>query len=81
LSVVFSARLLVWFITLGALGVYHIVQDGLAIFYALSPHHAVMFLLTHQMLGFIVLGSVFLTVTGAEALYADMGHFGANRSP
>jgi KUP system potassium uptake protein len=72
----FGPVCLVWFITLGALGVYHIVQDGLAIFYALSPHHAVMFLLTHQMLGFIVLGSVFLTVTGAEALYADMGHFG-----
>jgi KUP system potassium uptake protein len=73
---VFGPICLVWFVTLGALGIYHILQDGLAIFYALSPHHAVMFLLTHQMLGFIVLGSVFLTVTGAEALYADMGHFG-----
>ena len=72
----FGPICLVWFLTLGALGVWHIWQDGLAIFYALSPHHAVMFLLTHQMLGFIVLGSVFLTVTGAEALYADMGHFG-----
>jgi KUP system potassium uptake protein len=72
----FGPVCLVWFITLGGLGIYHIVQDGLAIFAALSPHHAVTFLLTHQMLGFIVLGSVFLTVTGAEALYADMGHFG-----
>ena len=51
--------------------------DGLAIFAALSPHYAVrIFLMTHQVLGFIVLGSVFLCVTGAEALYADMGHFG-----
>ncbi len=66
----------VWFLTLGALGIYHIVNDGLAIFAALSPHYGVVFLMTHQVLGFIVLGSVFLTVTGAEALYADMGHFG-----
>ncbi len=65
-----------WFLTLGGLGIYHIVQDGAAIFVALSPHYAVMFLITHQLLGFIVLGSVFLAVTGAEALYADMGHFG-----
>ena len=65
-----------WFLTLGGLGIYHIVLDGAAIFAALSPHYAVMFLLTHQLLGFIVLGSVFLAVTGAEALYADMGHFG-----
>jgi KUP system potassium uptake protein len=43
---------------------------------AISPHYAVSFLMTHSVLGFVVLGSVFLTVTGAEALYADMGHFG-----
>jgi len=72
----FGPICLVWFLTLGALGVYHIALDGLAIFAALSPHYAVMFLATHQVLGFIVLGSVFLCVTGAEALYADMGHFG-----
>ncbi len=66
----------VWFLTLGGLGIYHIANDGLAIFAALSPHHGVVFLMTHQVLGFVVLGSVFLTVTGAEALYADMGHFG-----
>jgi KUP system potassium uptake protein len=65
-----------WFLTLGGLGIYHIAQDGMAIFAALSPHYAVVFLATHQVLGFIVLGSVFLAVTGAEALYADMGHFG-----
>ncbi len=72
----FGPICLIWFLTLGALGVYHIALDGLAIFAALSPHYAVMFLATHQVLGFIVLGSVFLCVTGAEALYADMGHFG-----
>jgi len=72
----FGPVCLVWFLSLGALGIYHIVLDGLAIFAALSPHYAVIFLMTHQVLGFIVLGSVFLCVTGAEALYADMGHFG-----
>lgn len=72
----FGPICLVWFLTLGGLGLYHIASDGMAIFYALSPHHAVMFMLTHSTLGFIVLGSVFLTVTGAEALFADMGHFG-----
>jgi KUP system potassium uptake protein len=72
----FGPICLVWFLTLGGLGLYHISQDGMAIFYALSPHHAVGFMLTHATLGFVVLGSVFLTVTGAEALFADMGHFG-----
>ena len=66
----------IWFLTLGALGLYHIEQDGLAILGALSPHHAILFLFNHQLLGFIVLGSVFLAVTGAEALYTDLGHFG-----
>ncbi len=72
----FGPVCLVWFLTLGALGVYHIALDGAQIVGALSPHHGVMFLTTHSVLGFVVLGSVFLTVTGAEALYADMGHFG-----
>ncbi len=72
----FGPVCLVWFLTLGALGVWHIYQDGAAILMAISPHYAVTFLMTHSVLGFVVLGSVFLTVTGAEALYADMGHFG-----
>ncbi len=72
----FGPVCLVWFVTLGALGLWHIAQDGMAILAAISPHYAVSFLLTHSVLGFVVLGSVFLCVTGAEALYADMGHFG-----
>ncbi|HVY89813.1 MAG TPA: potassium transporter Kup [Hyphomonadaceae bacterium] len=72
----FGPICLVWFLTLAGLGLYHIWLDGAAILWALSPHHAVVFLSTHSVLGFVVLGSVFLTVTGAEALYADMGHFG-----
>ena len=64
-----------WFLVLAALGVYHIFDD-LSILRALSPHYGVLFLVDNGFLGFIILGSVFLAVTGAEALYADMGHFG-----
>ncbi|MBU6405798.1 MAG: potassium transporter Kup [Alphaproteobacteria bacterium] len=66
----------VWFLTMGALGAYHLVTDDISILQALSPHHAARFILDHQFMSFVVLGSVFLAVTGAEALYADMGHFG-----
>lgn len=65
----------VWFLVLGALGLYHIFDD-ISILRALSPHYGVVFLLDNGFLGFVILGSVFLAVTGAEALYADMGHFG-----
>mgnify|MGYP002778321873 CR=1 FL=1 len=71
----FGPVTVVWFLTLGALGVLHIFDDP-SIFRAFSPHYGVMFLLDNGFLGFVILGSVFLTVTGAEALYADMGHFG-----
>jgi KUP system potassium uptake protein len=71
----FGPITLVWFIVLGALGVWHI-QEDLGVLEALSPLPAIVFLFNHGALGFIVLGSVFLAVTGAEALYADMGHFG-----
>jgi KUP system potassium uptake protein len=64
-----------WFLVLGALGLYHI-SDDFSVFRALSPHYGVVFLLQNGFLGFVILGSVFLAVTGAEALYADMGHFG-----
>ncbi|MES2897975.1 MAG: potassium transporter Kup [Pseudomonadota bacterium] len=64
-----------WFVTLGALGLLHIGDDP-SIIRGLLPHYGVMFLLSNGLLGFVILGSVFLAVTGAEALYADMGHFG-----
>jgi KUP system potassium uptake protein len=67
----------VWFLVLAGLGLYHI-KDDLSIFRALSPHYGVIFLIDNGFLGFVILGSVFLAVTGAEALYADMGHFGKN---
>ncbi|ACG76464.1 system potassium uptake protein [Phenylobacterium zucineum HLK1] len=65
----------VWFVVLAVLGAYHIADD-LSIFRALSPWYGVAFLVDNGFLGFVILGSVFLAVTGAEALYADMGHFG-----
>lgn len=65
----------VWFLVLGGLGIWHI-QDDIGVLEALSPIPGIVFLFNHGALGFIVLGSVFLAVTGAEALYADMGHFG-----
>jgi KUP system potassium uptake protein len=67
----------VWFLVLAGLGIYHIAEDP-TIFRALSPHYGIIFLIDNGFLGFIILGSVFLAVTGAEALYADMGHFGRN---
>ena len=74
-SKLFGPICVVWFLAIGGLGLMHI-SDYPGILGALSPHHAVGFLASNGMIGLIVLGSVFLTVTGAEALTADMGHFG-----
>ncbi|ANP48032.1 potassium transporter Kup [Candidatus Viadribacter manganicus] len=71
----FGPICILWFAVLGGLGLLHLSQD-LSILAAINPLYAINFLSSHTGLGFIVLGSVFLTVTGAEALYADMGHFG-----
>ncbi len=65
----------VFFLTIGYLGAAHI-GDAPQILFAFNPLLGVKFLLGHGLLGFMVLGSVFLAVTGSEALYADMGHFG-----
>ncbi|WP_333612105.1 potassium transporter Kup, partial [Brevundimonas bullata] len=65
----------VWFLSLGVMGLVHIFDD-ISILRALSPTYGVQLLLKDGFLGFVILGSVFLAVTGAEALYADMGHFG-----
>ena len=71
----FGPVMLVWFAALAVLGLYWIAQKP-EILMALSPHYGVAFLFANGLTGFVVLGSVFLVVTGAEALYADMGHFG-----
>jgi len=65
----------IWFLILAGLGVMHIFDDP-SILRGLSPHYGILFLIDNGFLGFVVLGSVFLAVTGAEALYTDMGHFG-----
>jgi KUP system potassium uptake protein len=64
-----------WFVTLAALGLYHIASAP-QILLAFNPFYAAQYLAGHGTTGLFVLGAVFLTVTGAEALIADMGHFG-----
>ena len=71
----FGPVMVLWFAVLAVLGLQHIWQNP-AILWALSPHYALAFLLGNPAVAFIALGSVVLCVTGAEALYADMGHFG-----
>ncbi|MFO6418739.1 potassium transporter Kup [Hylemonella sp. W303a] len=71
----FGPITLLWFVTIAALGIVHIA-DNPAILAALSPHHALRFIGDNPGTSFIILGAVVLCVTGAEALYADMGHFG-----
>jgi KUP system potassium uptake protein len=71
----FGPITLLWFIVLALLGVVHVIKNP-AVLAALSPHYALRFFADHPGIAFIALGSVVLCVTGAEALYADMGHFG-----
>jgi KUP system potassium uptake protein len=71
----FGPVMTVWFLVIAALGLAHI-GDNPSILKALSPHYALLFMIGHPSIAFIALGAVVLCVTGAEALYADMGHFG-----
>ena len=73
---VFGPVMMVWFLVIGALGLIEIVQHPFVLM-AISPTYAVALCIQYKGLAFIVLGAVVLCVTGAEALYADMGHFGA----
>ena len=74
-SALFGPICIAWFVSIAALGVWHIADEP-SIFRVLLPSYGVEFLATHGVTGLFVLGAVFLTVTGAEALTADMGHFG-----
>ncbi len=74
-GVLFGPVMVLWFVTLGVLGARNIIMNP-HVLYALSPHHAVNFFIAEGFTAFLALGSVVLAVTGAEALYADMGHFG-----
>jgi len=71
----FGPITVVWFLTLGGMGIHSIVQTPMVL-QAISPHHALQFTLDHPGSAFILLSAVFLALTGGEALYADMGHFG-----
>ena len=72
---IFGPVMAAWFLSIGLLGLLEIVRHPFVLL-ALSPTYAATLCLHHELLAFIVLGSVVLCVTGAEALYADMGHFG-----
>jgi KUP system potassium uptake protein len=71
----FGPVTVLWFLVLAGLGLTHIAQNP-AVLAALGPHHAMRFVMDHPGLAFIALGAIILCVTGAEALYADLGHFG-----
>ncbi|MFK4508287.1 potassium transporter Kup [Bradyrhizobium daqingense] len=71
----FGPIMCVWFAVLAAAAIHPIIEQP-QVLLALNPLHAVSFMLSHGIIGFVTLGAVFLAVTGAEALYADLGHFG-----
>lgn len=72
---VFGPVMVLWFLTLGTLGIYGIVHQP-GVLYAVDPMHAFEFFRYNRWTAFAVLGAVFLVVTGGEAMYADIGHFG-----
>ncbi len=74
-GILFGPIMMVWFAVIAALGVNQILHEP-AVLQAVNPYWAAEFMMQHRLEGFLSLGAVVLTVTGAEALYADMGHFG-----
>jgi KUP system potassium uptake protein len=71
----FGPVMLIWFTCLAVMGAVHIADDP-SVLAAINPYYALQFLLSHGTIGLVTLGAVFLAVTGGEALYADLGHFG-----
>lgn len=74
-GIVFGPITLVWFLAIGASGLMHIFDDP-EVLLAINPYYIVSFLTNQPEVAFITIGAIFLAVTGAEALYADLGHFG-----
>ncbi len=74
-ATVFGPVTLVWFIAIGLAGVSHIADDP-TVFFAVNPYYAAAYLFAQPNVAFVTIGAVFLAVTGAEALYVDLGHFG-----
>ncbi len=75
IGLIFGPVMILWFIVLAALGIWHVAQNP-GVLRALSPYYAIAFFVAHKWTAFFALGTVILAITGAEALYADMGHFG-----
>ena len=75
IGALFGPIMVLWFLSLAVIGVYNIIKAP-QVLAAFNPYYAVEFFLTHRSVSFLALGSVVLCVTGAEALYTDMGHFG-----
>ena len=71
----FGPVMLFWFATLGAFGLWNVLKHP-GVLEAINPYYAIRFMIEHRMLAFFALGAVVLAITGGEALYADMGHFG-----
>jgi KUP system potassium uptake protein len=71
----FGPVMLIWFMAIAAAGLLHVADDP-GVFAAVNPWYAIEFVSTHGRIGLVTLGAVFLVVTGGEALYADLGHFG-----
>src|SRR5215831_12491066 len=71
----FGPIMLVWFVVIAIAGLWQVMQNP-AVLWAFNPVYGVAFLAGHGMIGLVTLGAVFLVVTGSEALYADLGHFG-----
>src|SRR5258707_1356273 len=71
----FGPVMVVWFATIAVMGLIHISDDP-SVLAAINPWYGIQFLLSHGVIGLVTLGAVFLAVTGGEALYADLGHFG-----
>jgi KUP system potassium uptake protein len=71
----FGPITMIWFIALAVMGIVHIADDP-TVLYAINPYYAIHFMLSHGVVGLVTMGLVFLAVTGGEALYADLGHFG-----
>ena len=71
----FGPVMLLWFVIIAIAGLWHVATDP-SVLAAINPGYGVRFLFSHGVIGLITLGAVFLAVTGAEALYADLGHFG-----
>jgi KUP system potassium uptake protein len=74
-AALFGPITLTWFVALAIAGLWHVSQNP-GVLRALDPTHGIGFLASHRVIGLVTLGAVFLAVTGAEALYADLGHFG-----